>query len=53
MLLYIRFFRFTGGNARDLAREKNLKKQQEIQRRKAANEKGTNKGMTLEQRKER
>lgn len=43
----------TGGNARDLAREKNMKKQIELQKRKAANEKNSNKGMSLEQRKQR
>lgn len=44
---------FIGGNARDLAREKNMKKRKEMQKQKAANEKDSNKGMTLEQRKQR
>lgn len=47
------FFLRIGGNARDLAREKNMKKQVEIQKRKAAHDKNSNKGMTLEQRKQR
>ncbi|KAG8242524.1 hypothetical protein J6590_063638 [Homalodisca vitripennis] len=38
---------------RELAREKNQKKQQEINKKKAANDKNSNKGMTLEQRKQR
>ncbi|XP_071441681.1 putative SERF-like protein [Hetaerina americana] len=43
----------TRGNQRELARVKNQKKQQEIQRKKAANDKTSNKGMSLEQRKQR
>lgn len=43
----------TRGNQRDLAREKNQKRQQEMQKKKAANDKTSNKGMTLEQRKQR
>ncbi|XP_018901806.1 putative SERF-like protein [Bemisia tabaci] len=43
----------TRGNQRDLAREKNQKKQLELAKRKAANDKGSNKGMSLEQRKQR
>lgn len=43
----------SGGNARDLAREKNMKRQVELQKRKCANSKGSNKGMSLEQRKQR
>ncbi|XP_022191856.1 putative SERF-like protein [Nilaparvata lugens] len=43
----------TRGNQRDLAREKNQKKQQELAKRKGISDKGTNKGMTLEQRKQR
>lgn len=42
-----------GGNQRDLAREKNQKKQSELAKKKAANDKNSNKGMTLEQRKQR
>lgn len=41
------------GNARELAREKNQKKMQEQQKKKAAAEKGSNKGMTLEERRRR
>lgn len=41
------------GNQRDLARAKNAKKQTELQKKKAATDKNGNKGMTLEQRKER
>lgn len=44
---------FIGGNARDLAREKNQKKQQELAKRKGISDKGTNQGLTLEQRKQR
>lgn len=43
----------TRGNQRDLAREKNQKRQLELQKKKAANDKNSNKGMTLEQRKQR
>lgn len=41
------------GNARELAREKNAKKQQELAKKKAANEKGGNKGLSLEERRRR
>ncbi|VVC44345.1 Uncharacterised protein family SERF [Cinara cedri] len=41
------------GNARDLAREKNQKKQQEQAKRKGIADKGSNQGLTLEQRKQR
>lgn len=44
---------FAGGNARDLAREKNQKKQQEQAKRKGISDKGSNQGLTLEQRKQR
>ncbi|KAH9393676.1 hypothetical protein TYRP_021594 [Tyrophagus putrescentiae] len=40
----------TRGNQRDLARAKNQKKQQEQAKKKAADEKGANKGQTLEER---
>jgi len=43
----------TGGNQRDLAREKNLKKQQENSKKKSANDKDGNKGLSLEERKHR
>ncbi|XP_073994042.1 putative SERF-like protein [Rhodnius prolixus] len=43
----------TRGNQRDLAREKNQKRQQEMQKKKSSNDKNSNKGMTLEQRKQR
>lgn len=42
-----------GGNQRELARAKNQKKQQEIQKKKGANDKSSNAGLTLEQRKHR
>lgn len=41
------------GNQRDLARAKNAKKMQDQQKKKGANDKEGNKGMTLEARKER
>jgi hypothetical protein len=44
---------FVGGNQRELARLKNQKKQQEQQKRKGSNDKDSNKGLTLEQRKQR
>lgn len=44
---------FIGGNARDLAREKNQKKQQEQAKKKGISDKGSNQGLTLEQRKQR
>ena len=43
----------SGGNQRDLAREKNLKKQQDMAKKKAADQKEGNKGMSLEERKHR
>jgi len=43
----------TRGNQRDLARAKNQKKQQEIQKKKGSDDKGANKGMTLEERRHR
>ncbi|XP_046403826.1 putative SERF-like protein [Ischnura elegans] len=43
----------TRGNQRELARVKNQKKQQEMNRKKGSNDKSSNKGMTLEQRKQR
>jgi hypothetical protein len=43
----------TGGNQRDLAREKNNKKQKDLQKRKGADEKDGNKGMSLTDRKHR
>jgi hypothetical protein len=39
------------GNQRELARQKALKKQQELQKKKDASEKDGNKGLTLEERK--
>lgn len=47
------FIEFSGGNQRELARAKNQKKQQEIQKKKGANDKSSNSGLTLEQRKHR
>jgi len=44
---------FVGGNARDLAREKNQKKQLEQAKKKGISDKGSNQGLTLEQRKQR
>ena len=41
------------GNQREMAREKAAKKQKEASKKKGANEKDGNKGMTLEQRKQR
>lgn len=41
------------GNQRELAREKAQKKQQELQKKKAAAEKGSNKGLSLEERRRR
>jgi hypothetical protein len=42
-----------GGNQRELARQKNQKKQQEQEKRKGSSDKDSNKGLTLEQRKQR
>lgn len=44
---------YSGGNQRELARQKNQKKQQEIQKKKVADEKTGNKGMSLEERRRR
>lgn len=41
------------GNQRELAREKAQKKQTELQKKKAAADKGTNKGLSLEERRRR
>ncbi|PAA52989.1 hypothetical protein BOX15_Mlig009603g4 [Macrostomum lignano] len=43
----------TRGNQRDLARAKNAKKQAEQGKKKAANEKNGNRGLTLEERRQR
>ncbi|XP_078615315.1 small EDRK-rich factor 2-like isoform X1 [Branchiostoma floridae x Branchiostoma japonicum] len=43
----------TRGNQRELARAKNMKKQQEQAKKKAAADKGSNKGQGLEARKQR
>jgi len=42
-----------GGNQRDLARQKNLKKQQDHTKGKKADDKDGNKGMTLQERRQR
>lgn len=42
-----------GGNQRELARQKNAKKQSEISKKKGSSEKGGNKGMSLEERRHR
>jgi 4F5 protein related disordered region len=42
-----------GGNQRDLAREKNMKKQAEHSKAKKADDKDGNKGMSLQDRKQR
>lgn len=42
-----------GGNQRELARQKNQKKQQDVTKKKGANDKDGNKGLTLEERKHR
>jgi len=41
------------GNQRDLAREKNMKKQKDEARKKGASDKNGNKGMSLEERRQR
>lgn len=41
------------GNQRDLARQKNQAKQQELNKKKGAGDKSGNSGLTLEQRKQR
>lgn len=43
----------SGGNQRELARQKNQKKQVEQQKKKAADDKDGNKGMSLEERRQR
>lgn len=43
----------TRGNQRELARAKNAKKQQELTKKKAANDKNGNRGLTLEERRHR
>jgi hypothetical protein len=43
----------TRGNQRELARAKNAKKQQETQKKKGANDKDGNRGLSLEERKHR
>ncbi|XP_077515323.1 modifier of protein aggregation 4 [Amblyomma americanum] len=43
----------TRGNQRELARAKNAKKQQEIAKKKGANDKNGNKGLSLEERRHR
>lgn len=53
ILFYFAFCASLGGNQRDLARSKSQKKAQDIERSKSAAEKDGNKGLTLEQRKQR
>uniref|UniRef100_A0A2R5LHH7 Small EDRK-rich factor-like N-terminal domain-containing protein n=1 Tax=Ornithodoros turicata TaxID=34597 RepID=A0A2R5LHH7_9ACAR len=43
----------TRGNQRELARAKNIKKQQEHQKKKSATDKDGNRGLTLEERRHR
>uniref|UniRef100_A0A1X7UV44 Small EDRK-rich factor-like N-terminal domain-containing protein n=1 Tax=Amphimedon queenslandica TaxID=400682 RepID=A0A1X7UV44_AMPQE len=43
----------TRGNQRELARQKNAKKQSEMSKKKGSSEKGGNKGMSLEERRHR
>ncbi|XP_075537178.1 modifier of protein aggregation 4 [Dermacentor variabilis] len=43
----------TRGNQRELARAKNAKKQQEMTKKKSANDKNGNRGLTLEERRHR
>ena len=43
----------SGGNQRELARQKNQKKQMEQQKKKGADNKDGNKGMSLEERRQR
>jgi hypothetical protein len=52
-IILLNVYSVIGGNARDLAREKNQKKQQEIAKKKGIADKGSNAGLTLEQRKQR
>ena len=44
---------YVGGNQRELARQKNMKKQQEIAKKKGSGDKSGNKGASLEARKHR
>lgn len=43
----------SGGNQREKSREKAIKKQKEAEKKKGSNEKGANKGLTLEERRHR
>lgn len=49
----LELFAISGGNQRELARAKNQKKQVEQQKKKGQNDKSSNQGLTLEQRKQR
>lgn len=53
LLLIGLFVKTVGGNQRELARAKAQKKQLEQQKKKGADDKGANAGLTLEQRRER
>lgn len=53
LLKFKKCLTFSGGNQRDLARQKNLKKQQETSKTKKADDKDGNKGMSLQDRKQR
>ena len=44
---------YVGGNQREKSREKAMKKQKEAEKKKGSNEKGANKGLTLEERRHR
>lgn len=50
----MRFFKIIlGGNQRELAREKHIKKQQELKKKTSAEKKDGNRGLTLEERRHR
>ncbi|VDN99538.1 unnamed protein product [Rodentolepis nana] len=51
--LVFRLFAGGGGNQRELARKRNQAKQKELQKNSSAKDKGGNKGLTLQERRER
>ena len=52
-LIYVLFLNILGGNQRELAREKHIKKQQEQKKKLSAEKKDGNRGLTLEERRHR
>lgn len=53
VMVFLSFLFFSGGNQRELARQKNKKKQEDLKKKQAADNKDGNRGLTLEERRHR